>query len=251
MNTYSAWQSIAVVAASGITLAALARARQLNGRSLLALSVALIGGLVGARLLKVAFHWSEAVEDPSLIWTLDFRGLDLAGVVLGGLLAGSLAVRLLKLPRAELARAAVPGLAIGMSLSKVGCWAAGCCFGKVYGGPLSIGVAKFSDAHLAQIGSGSASAFGTPLNIFPVQAVEVTIPMLALALWFVLSKGGERHPLVFLAAYGVLKALATLARFPDAAGDPPLLHFFIYLTPVLILGYSGLRQASALPESRG
>lgn len=238
MNTYGVWQSIAVVAASGVTLAALALGRQLNGRSALALVVAVMGGLVGARLLKVAFDWSEAVEDPSLIWTLDFRGLDLAGVVLGGLLAGSLTAGLLKLPRAELARAAVPGLAIGISLSKVGCWVAGCCFGKGYGGAGAVSVAKFSDAHLAQIGAGLASPFGAPLTVFPVQMVEVFVPLAALAWWLVRDRG--RQPLEFLAVYGVLKALATLYRFPDAAGDPPLVHLALYLSPLAWLTFASV-----------
>lgn len=238
MNTYGVWQSIAVVAASGVTLAALALGRQLNWRSVLAVVVALMGGLVGARLLKVAFDWSEAVEDPSLIWTLDFRGLDLAGVVLGGLLAGSLTAGLLKLPRAELARAAVPGLAIGMSLSKVGCWAAGCCFGKVYAGVGAVSVAKFSDAHLAQIGAGLASPFGAPLAVFPIQLIEVFIPMATLAWWLVRDRG--RQPLEFLAVYGVLKALATLYRFPDAAGDPPLMHLALYFSPVTWLTFASV-----------
>lgn len=236
MNTYGVWQSIAVLAASGVTLAALALGRQLNWRSVLAVVVALMGGLVGARLLKVAFHWSEAVEDFSLVWALDFRGLDLAGVVLGGLLAGNLAAGLLKLPRAELARAAVPGLAIGMSLSKVGCWAAGCCFGKVYAGVGAINVAKFSDAHLAQIGAGQASPFGAPLAVFPVQMVEVFIPLAALAWWLVRDRG--RKPLEFLAVYGVLKAVATLYRFPDAAGDPPLMHLALYISPLAWLTFA-------------
>ncbi len=243
MNAYGAWQLSAVLAASVITLAALARGRLLTSRSVLAASLAVVSGLLGARLLKVAFHLAEASEDPALIWSMDFRGLDMAGVVLGGALAGWLLAALLHLPMARLGNAAVPGLAVGMSLSKVGCWVAGCCFGRVYEGLGAVKVAPFSDAHLAEIGAGVASPFGAPRSVFPVQVVEILIPLVALALWFQFNREPSKGPLMFLAVYGVLKALVTFLRFPDAAGDPPLLHLTLYLTPLAIFVLIALKKA--------
>lgn len=240
MNAYGAWQLTAVVAASVITLAALARGRLLGGRTLLAVLVAVVGGLIGARLLKVAFHLADAREDASLIWSLDFRGLDMAGVALGGAFAGGLVALLMRLPIDRLAKCAVPGLAVGMSVSKVGCWVAGCCFGGVYEGPGAVPVERFSDAHLAQIGAGVVSPFGSPRPVFPVQLLEIVIPLVALAVWLKL----KREPLVFLAAYGVLKAAVTFLRFPDAAGSPPIVHLAFYMTPLVILVWTSTKSKS-------
>ena len=172
--------------------------------------------------------------------------MDLAGVGQGGPLAGGLLVVLLPLPWARLANAAIPGLAVGMSLSKVGCWVAGCCFGRGYEGLGAVAVERFSDAHLAEIGAGVVSPFGTPRTMFPVQLLEVTIPLVALAFWMRFKGEAPRGPLVFLAAYGVLKALATLFRFPDAAGDPPLVHLALYLTPVAALVWVAASTSSKL-----
>lgn len=155
----------------------------------------------------------------------------MAGVVLGGALVGGLFATWMKLPIARLAHAAVPGLAVGMFLSKVGCRVAGCCFGSVYEGLGAVPVERFSDAHLAQIGAGVVSPFGSPRPVFPVQLLEILIPIVALAVWLRF----KREPLVFLAAYGVLKAAVTFLRFPDAAGSPPVIHLALYLAPAAIL----------------
>ena len=240
MNAYGAWQLTAVVAASVITLAALARGRLLGSRALLAVLVAGVGGLIGARLLKVAFHLAEAREDSSLVWSLDFRGLDMAGVVLGGALAGGLLASWMKLPMARLAKAAVPGLAVGMAVSKVGCWVARCCFGSVYEGLGAVPVERFSDAHLAQIGAGVVSPFGSPKPVFPVQLLEILIPLAALVFWLRF----KREPLAFLAAYGVLKAGVTFLRFPDAAGNPPIVHLALYFAPVAMLILASARPSA-------
>lgn len=250
MNAYGAWQLAAIGAASAITLAALAAGRLLGFRSLLAVALAAVGGFVGARLMKVVFHLSEAREDPSLIWSLDLRGLDMVGVVLGGLLVGIGVGRLMRLPIGQLAVAAVPGIAVGMSLSKVGCWVAGCCFGRVYDGVGAVTVDRYSDAHLAQIGAGLASPFGEPRSVLPVQLIEIAIPLVALVFSFVVLRERTRLPLAFLASYGVLKALATLLRFPDAAGAPPLMHLGLYLAPLGVLLWLEAVGNPVAPEAR-
>ena len=249
MNAYGAWQVTAVLVASGITLVALNRGRLLEWRTGLVVFLATLGGLLGARFLKVAFHLSEARDNPALLWALDFRGLDMAGMILGVSIVGAGASLLLNLPIAPLANAAVPGLAAGMSLSKVGCWSAGCCFGKVYEGIGAVEVARFSDAHTAQVLADLVSPLGAPLPLFPVQTLEILIPIVAWGGSLVFMRGQGRGILVFLATYGVLKTMVTFLRFPDAAGDPPLVHLLLYLMPLGILVWVGAAGAQ-LPKNR-
>jgi len=86
----------------------------------------LVGGLVGSKLLMLI------VEPGVNVFTLDF--LRSGGVYYGGFLGGFLAlvvlIRFYKLPFWKVADALAPGVALGQSFGRQGCFAAGCCWGK-------------------------------------------------------------------------------------------------------------------------
>jgi phosphatidylglycerol:prolipoprotein diacylglycerol transferase len=89
----------------------------------------LIAGILGAKLTLVALDPSYYLEDPlRLIGTLR-----LAGVVIGGLIAGSLAFvwycRRTGLPLWQLGDAIAAPLALAQAIGRLGCLAAGCCWG--------------------------------------------------------------------------------------------------------------------------
>ena len=90
---------------------------------------ALIAGILGAKLTLVLVDLDLYVEDP---WRL-VGTLRSAGVVIGGLLAGSLAfiyyARRHGLPLFKLGDAVAAPLALGEAIGRLGCLAAGCCWG--------------------------------------------------------------------------------------------------------------------------
>ena len=92
----------------------------------------LIGGLVGSKLLMIATEWSDFRENPSLMLSLDFfrSGGVFYGGFLGGLLAAMFFIRRWKLSGWNTADAFAPGLAIGQVFGRLGCFSAGCCWGK-------------------------------------------------------------------------------------------------------------------------
>jgi phosphatidylglycerol:prolipoprotein diacylglycerol transferase len=98
------------------------------------LAVALLGfggGVVGATLLYILIHLPEFVANPSL---LKQPGHVFYGGFAGGALAAWLYCRGYKLSLARVADAGAPGLALGHAVGRLGCLAAGCCYGKVIGG---------------------------------------------------------------------------------------------------------------------
>jgi phosphatidylglycerol:prolipoprotein diacylglycerol transferase len=90
-----------------------------------------LAGLVGAKLLMMAYDFSYYVEHPGEIFT--FATLQAGGVFYGGLIAALLVaiwyVRSNKLEFLPVADAFAPGIAAGHALGRLGCLAAGCCWG--------------------------------------------------------------------------------------------------------------------------
>jgi phosphatidylglycerol:prolipoprotein diacylglycerol transferase len=89
-------------------------------------------GIVGAKILFVINDWSEYSAHPSEIFSI--ATLQAGGVFSGGLLAAFIAaawyVRKNHMPALGTCDAFAPGLALGHAIGRIGCFAAGCCYGK-------------------------------------------------------------------------------------------------------------------------
>jgi phosphatidylglycerol:prolipoprotein diacylglycerol transferase len=91
---------------------------------------ALISGIVGAKLLLYVLDLDYYISNPRAI----LSGLQSAGVFYGGLIVAVLAcvimIRRKGLPGWKVADIAAPAIALGQSIGRLGCFAAGCCYGK-------------------------------------------------------------------------------------------------------------------------
>lgn len=129
--------SYGVLFALGVTLAWIwfaRRARKLDmpDETIFNLTFySLVGGIVGAKLLLVIVDWQDYVADPRLL----LGTIRTAGVLVGGVVTGALVFVLYArrngLPLLRLADAVVAPLALAQALGRFGCFAAGCCYGKV------------------------------------------------------------------------------------------------------------------------
>jgi phosphatidylglycerol:prolipoprotein diacylglycerol transferase len=94
--------------------------------------IVVVGGIVGAKLLYLIYDWDFYSQHLREVFTLDF--LQTAGVFSGGLALavamGSIYVLWNRLPYLRLSDAFAPGIAIGHAIGRLGCLAAGCCYGK-------------------------------------------------------------------------------------------------------------------------
>ena len=89
-------------------------------------------GIVGAKVLYIINDWSIYKDHPGLIFSLDT--LQAGGVFSGGLLAAFVAAAWYvwrnHMPALGTCDAFAPGLALGHAIGRIGCFAAGCCYGK-------------------------------------------------------------------------------------------------------------------------
>jgi phosphatidylglycerol---prolipoprotein diacylglyceryl transferase len=99
-----------------------------KGRHLAGLVV--LSGILGAKILAIIYTWnSSSVGDVLSLSTLQAGGVFLGGLV-AALLAGGWYMHSKQMPALATADASAPGIALGHAIGRIGCFAAGCCWGK-------------------------------------------------------------------------------------------------------------------------
>jgi phosphatidylglycerol:prolipoprotein diacylglycerol transferase len=94
--------------------------------------VVVLAGIVGAKILYIVNDWGYYTAHPGEIFS--FSTLQAGGVFSGGFIAAAVAaawyLRKHHMPALATWDAFAPGLALGHAIGRVGCFAAGCCYGK-------------------------------------------------------------------------------------------------------------------------
>jgi phosphatidylglycerol---prolipoprotein diacylglyceryl transferase len=89
-------------------------------------------GIIGAKILYIINDWGYYTAHPGEVFSLGT--LQAGGVFSGGLIAALAAaawyIRKHNMPALGTCDAFSPGLALGHAIGRVGCFAAGCCYGK-------------------------------------------------------------------------------------------------------------------------
>lgn len=101
----------------------------------LALSL-LIFGFVGAKLLFVIVEFKAVLADPMLI--LSGNGFVIYGAILGGVLAMLIACRIKKASFLRYFDLIAPSVALAQGFGRIGCFLAGCCYGRETGSACGI-----------------------------------------------------------------------------------------------------------------
>jgi phosphatidylglycerol:prolipoprotein diacylglycerol transferase len=131
--TYGVLVATAFLVGLSIT-AKLARRFSLPPEKIMNLAVyCAIAGIVGAKLFMFLFDIGDYVRDPGQIFTM--ATLQAAGVFHGGfivaLIFAYVYLQRAKLPVLKTMDIFAPGIAIGQAIGRLGCFAAGCCWGRV------------------------------------------------------------------------------------------------------------------------
>ena len=151
-------------------------------RAFLLYVVALVIGIIGARLLDVATNWGAYADDPALAYSLGFRGFSLYGGLILAIAAGALMARPLRVPLWRLADSAVPAMAAALVLMRTGCFLNGCCFGTVTSLPWGVTFPTGSPAWSYQLASGQSGVLGFTGLVLPVHPTQIYEMIAALAL---------------------------------------------------------------------
>jgi phosphatidylglycerol:prolipoprotein diacylglycerol transferase len=189
-----------------------ARKRGLDPNRVMDLGIwIIVSALVGAKLLLLIVEYETFGQNPRELLTLVRSG----GVFYGGLIA-AVAVALWYLRRHRMPMWTVtdvfaPGIALGHVIGRMGCFFAGCCFGKETSVPWAL---TFTDKF-------AAANVGTPLNVplHPTQLYEAGAELLILAALLLTEKRGRVFPgrtfWSYMLAYGISRFIIEIYR-----GDP-------------------------------
>jgi phosphatidylglycerol---prolipoprotein diacylglyceryl transferase len=173
LRAYSTFYVLAWVVALALGTVFARRAGLRWWRALVVFAVALTAGIVGARLLDLIVNWGYYAEDSSRIFSLGFHGFSLyGGLVLAAAVGLALALAF-RLDIWRLADSAVPALAAGIVIMRVGCFLNGCCFGTVTALPWRVTFPAGSPAWAQQVATGQTGLSGLAGAVAPVHPTQL------------------------------------------------------------------------------
>jgi phosphatidylglycerol:prolipoprotein diacylglycerol transferase len=174
-----------------------------------------LAGILGAKILYIILDWrSGHIYGQNLREIFTFDTLQAGGVFSGGLVAAFIVawwfLRKHRMPALATCDAFAPGLAMGHAIGRLGCFAAGCCYGK---GTDHFWGVTFTNPLAAQL-------VGTPLGhaLEPTQLFEsaVELGIFFLLTWMFKRKNFDGQVFgAYLFLYGIARFFLEFIR-----GDP-------------------------------
>lgn len=156
-----------------------------------------LSGLIGGRLLYIIVDWQRYAEHLLDVFKIWEGGLVFYGGLIAALLTGLCYVRKKKLGFLRGADIFMPGLALGHAIGRLGCFAAGCCYGRE--------AAHFPLSVTFPMNRYSLAPAGIPL--LPSQLFEVVAELLIFALLILVRRHKRFEGQIFL-IYIVLYSLS-------------------------------------------
>jgi phosphatidylglycerol:prolipoprotein diacylglycerol transferase len=239
---------LAVAYLGGLQLAMIrARRRGLDQTRVLDLGIyIIISALIGAKLLLVVTDYRSFFDNPRALLDLVRSG----GVFYGGLIVAVtvalLYIRRVGLPLWTTCDVFAPGIALGHVVGRLGCFFAGCCWGKPTSVPWAI---TFTSPY-------AAANVGTPLNVplHPTQLYEAGAEALILIALLATESRGRRFPgrtfWLYMLMYAVSRYIIEIFR-GDPRGSVFMFSTSQFISVILIplalamLVYLGRRESPA------
>lgn len=174
--------------------------------------LAILSGILGAKILFIANDWQHFRDHPWEVFSLET--LQTGGVFYGGLVA-AIAVSLWymrrnHLPLLKTCDVFAPGVALGHAVGRLGCFAAGCCYGKPTALPWGV---TFTNELANRL-------VGTPLDVplHPTQIYEslVELANFGILMWLLRRRSFDGQVIgTYLFLYGFARYFLEFLR-----GDP-------------------------------
>jgi phosphatidylglycerol:prolipoprotein diacylglycerol transferase len=175
---------VAVIAAIGICLLE-AKRKGFSQDMVWDMSLwAVIGGIVGARLLHIIDKWDYYFSHPEQFF--NFAGLAVWGAVLGGLIAILVYCLIKRVSFWKLGDIVAPGALMAQAIGRVGCLLNGCCYGLTCDLPIAI---TFQNPN-------SYAPLGVP--IYPTQLLHLVWNLIGFGVLWVVRKKLKPDGALFL-----------------------------------------------------
>lgn len=187
-------------------------------------------GMIGAKLAMFLFDWGYYAQRPQEIFTM--ATLQAAGVFQGGLVLSLIVawwyVRREKLQFLPVADVFAPGLALGHAVGRLGCFAAGCCYGAYCERPWAV---RYTNPDAATI---SGTPLGVPLH--PTQLYESVAELVLFVILYRMSLAPQRPGTLiglYLTFYSAVRFLVEFVRHHEQS-----LQSGLSLTQWMSLGFA-------------
>jgi phosphatidylglycerol---prolipoprotein diacylglyceryl transferase len=202
VSIYAYGVMLAAAYLAGLQLAIVrGRARGIEPARVMDLGIyVIISALLGAKLLLLVTDFRYFTSNPGEVFTLVRSG----GVFYGGLIAAVLVavwyLRRHRLPLWTVTDVFAPGVALGHVIGRLGCFLAGCCYGRQTTVPWAV---TFTHPE-------AAANVGTPLGIplHPTQLYEAGAELLILGLLLGFEHKGRAFPGRLFWSYMLLYAVS-------------------------------------------
>ena len=205
LRWYGVMAALGFMLALGLMLLNRRHARLSKDQVTNTVMLAMLAGVLGARIFYVCLNWSFYRQHPAMIVRVDQGGL----VFYGGFILAAIALiyYIRKICRKDFVRVldiTAPALAAAHALGRIGCFFNGCCYGKP---------AQLFWAYSYAPGTEPFKRYGT-LPLHPVQIYEALLNIVLAAVLFYLVRQGRRGMAMsaYILAYGVLRFIDEFFR---------------------------------------
>lgn len=187
------------------------------------------GGVLGAKLLYLLvsykdIEWNRITEPDYLNYLLG-GGFVFYGGMIGGLLFVILSGKIHKFDVWEIVCKLAFLIPFAHAFGRIGCFLAGCCYGRPYSGP---GAVVFPDDGFAPSG----------VSLFPIQLLEAGLLFVLFVILFAFTlKGYEKIcPEIYIFAYGLIRFCLEFVRYDAERGSFGPLSTSQWISVVMVSG---------------
>jgi phosphatidylglycerol:prolipoprotein diacylglycerol transferase len=160
---------------------------------------AILGGVLGARVLYVLLNFHEYLASPLQIFNVREGGLSWHGAMIGGLIGTLILAKIKKMPLGKITDYASVHTTLGLAIGRIGCFLNGCCYGKPSNLPWAV---EFTGTRI-------------PFHRHPTQLYESILMIITfffcLYWWRKKKFHGEMTCILFL-SYGIVRFIVEFFR---------------------------------------
>ena len=183
--------------------------------------VGIISGLIGGRLLYVIPEYAYFIKHPLEVFSVSQGGLTVYGGIILALICWILFIRIYKMPMLKTLDVLMISLPLGLSIGRIGCFSAGCCYGKpiLDAAGNAITSATLAPWYAIKFPYGVGSIGPTDHYVYPTQLMEVLYNLLIFIGLYIFRKKLQKHDgqatWLFFVLYGICRSIAEIYRGDD------------------------------------
>ena len=162
--------------------------------------IAIVSGILGARLFHILDRPGEYLSDPISILDFQSGGLAIYGAVVGGFIGVSIACRIYRLPLLKVIDAVAPGLVLAQGIGRIGCIVNGDAWGARTDSPFAF-VYTNPDSFIPN------RLLNVPTHPYPIYDMALNFAIFGLLMWL------RKKPLPNGALFAIFVAVYAFGRF--------------------------------------